>query len=135
MAGNLFYGTSIAPCILVFRKTKKDIEKENVLMINASKFYQPGRAQNLFLDEHAEEIAKIFKYRDEQQHISKIVSREEIEEQDWNLSLIRYIEPENDEKIIPLKEAKNNLKKAISDFNTSDLELKKLLIKEGILHD
>jgi len=135
MAENLFYGTSIAPCILVFRKTKKDIEKENVLMINASKFYQPGRAQNLFLDEHAEEIAKIFKYRDEQQHISKIVSREEIEEQDWNLSLIRYIEPENDEKIIPLKEAKNNLKKAISDFNTSDLELKKLLIKEGILHD
>lgn len=135
MAGNLFYGTSIAPCILVFRKTKRNPEKDNVLMINASKFYQPGRAQNLFLDEHAEEIAKIFKSREELQYVSKIVSRAEIKEQDWNLSVLRYIEPESEENIVPLKKAKKDLEKAIDDFKTADLELKQLLIKEGLLHD
>jgi type I restriction enzyme M protein len=135
MAGNLFYGTSIAPCILVFRKTKKKIEKDNILMINASKFYQPGRAQNFFLDEYAEQIAKIFKSREEQQYVSKIVSRDEIKEQDWNLGVHRYIEPENEEKIIPLKKVKKEVEETITNFKTADEELKKLLFNEGFLHD
>jgi type I restriction enzyme M protein len=133
MAGNLFYGTSIAPCILVFRKTKRKIEKDNVLMIDATKFYQSGRAQNLFLDEHADEITKIIKSREEIQHVSKIVSRDEIKEQKWNLSVIRYIEPENEKNIIPLKKAKKELEKSIADFKTADSELKQLLIKEELL--
>jgi type I restriction enzyme M protein len=135
MAGNLFYGTSIAPCILVFRKTKRKIEKDNVLMINASKFFQPGRAQNLFLNEHADELAKIFQSREEIQYVSKIISRDEIKEQDWNLSVLRYIEPESEEKIVPVNKAKKDLEKAIANFVTADLELKQLLIKEKFLDD
>jgi len=135
MAGNLFYGTSIAPCILVFRKTKRKIEKDNVLMINASKFFQPGRAQNLFLNEHADELAKIFQSREEIQYVSKIISRDEIKEQDWNLSVLRYIEPESEEKIVPVNKAKKDLEKAITNFVTADLELKQLLIKEKFLDD
>jgi type I restriction enzyme M protein len=135
MAENLFYGTSIAPCILVFRKTKRKIEKDNVLMINASKFFQPGRAQNLFLNEHANELAKIFQSREEIQYVSKIISRDEINEQDWNLSVLRYIEPESEEKIVPINKAKKDLEKAIANFVTADLELKQLLIKEKFLDD
>lgn len=53
---NLFYGTSLAACILVFRQTKpKDLRKK-VLIVDASKEFKKGRAQNELLAEHVNHI-------------------------------------------------------------------------------
>ena len=51
------------------------------------------------------------------------------------MSIPRYIEPESEEQIVPLKKAKKDLEKSIADFKTADSELKQLLIKEKFLHD
>ena len=67
------------------------------------------------------------------QHVSKIVKLSEIGEEDWNLSVSRYVEPESKEKIIPLEQASSDLKKAIDAFEKSEQELKKILENEKLL--
>ncbi|MHB8546668.1 MAG: type I restriction-modification system subunit M [Nitrosotalea sp.] len=130
---NLFYGTGIAPCLLVFKSEKNDKEKGNVLIIDASEIYEPGRAQNYFKEEHAQIIANIYQTREVRKHVSRIVQIDEIKENDWNLSVSKYIEPKSTEEIIPLDKAKTELEKAISDFKKADSKLRELLKKEGIL--
>ena len=58
---NIFYGTGISPCILIFRATKKSKEKQNVFMIDASNILEIGRAQNFLREEHADKIFQIYK--------------------------------------------------------------------------
>ena len=133
IAPNVFYGATIAPCILIFKHKKTESEKGNVLLINASEIYEPGRAQNYLNETHVNEILKIYKNREEKEHVSKIVKISEIAEQDWNLSVIRYIEPISKEKIIPLKQASSDLKQAINAFEKSEKELFQVIQKEKLL--
>ena len=133
IASNIFYGATIAPCILIFKQTKSKVEKGNVLLIDASEIYQKGRAQNFLEELHVNEIFEIYKKREEKEHVSKIVKISEIKEQDWNLSVTRYIEPKSKEKIIPLKQTTSELKQAIKNFEKSEIELEKVLKKENLL--
>jgi len=131
---NIFYGTSIAPCILVFRAKKKPIAKQNVFVINASDMYESGRAQNYLREDHAKEIHRIYKKREETDHISKIVCVSEIRKNDWNLSVGRYIEPKPTQEMIPIQQATAELKDAVKAFLASEKNLAKILKKEGLLH-
>jgi type I restriction enzyme M protein len=133
IASNIFYGATIAPCILIFKQTKSKVEKGNVLLIDASEIYQKGRAQNFLEESHVNEIFEIYKKREEKEHVSKIVKISELKEQDWNLSVTRYIEPKLKEKIIPLKQATSELKQVIKNFEKSEIELEKVLKKENLL--
>lgn len=133
LAFNIFYGATIAPCILIFKHKKSEIEKDNVLLINASEIYEKGRAQNYLREKHVDEIYKIYKNREEKKYISKIVQISEITKEDWNLSVTRYIEPISTEKIIPLKQASSELDEAIQEFEKSEKELEKVLKKENLL--
>jgi type I restriction enzyme M protein len=131
---NIFYGTSIAPCILIFKAKKKSYAKQNVFMINASDMYESGRAQNYLHVDHAKEIHRIYKKREEIDHVSKVVPVSEIRENDWNLNVNRYIEPKPMEEIIPIQQATTELKDAIKAFLDSEKNLAKILKKEGLLH-
>lgn len=133
IASNIFYGATIAPCILIFKHKKSKAEKGNVLLINASEIYEKGRAQNHLKESHVDEIYQIYKNREEKKHISKIIKISEIKKEDWNLSVTRYIESKSNKKIIPLKQASSELKEAIKDFEKSEAELEKILKKENLL--
>jgi type I restriction enzyme M protein len=133
LAPNIFYGATIAPCVLIFKHKKSDVEKDNVLLINASEIYEKGRAQNYLREKHVDEIYKIYKNREVKKHISKIVKISEIEKEDWNLSVTNYIDPISTEKIISLKQISSELNVAIKDFEKSEKELEKILKKENLL--
>ncbi|KPQ27642.1 MAG: type I restriction enzyme M protein [Marinobacter excellens HL-55] len=92
LAPNLFYGTGIPACILVLRnKGAKAPERQGkVLFINADREYYEGRAQNHLLPEHIEKIASTFEAFDEADNFSRIVSLEELRENDYNLNIRRY---------------------------------------------
>jgi len=130
---NIFYGTGLAPCVLIFKNRKNQQEKRNVLMINATEMYQPGRAQNYLRDNHVDRIFQIYQNRQEKQYLSKIVSIDEISENDWNLNVHKYIEPEPKEKIIPLKQASIDLKKSIKEFQESEKNLRRTLQKRKLI--
>jgi type I restriction enzyme M protein len=92
LPGNLFYGTGIPGCVLVFRsRGSKPPEREGkVIFINADAEYHAGRAQNYLLPEHIEKIAATFETFEDVPGYAKVVDIEVLEANDWNLNVRRY---------------------------------------------
>jgi len=99
-------------------------------MINASEMYERGRSQNFLRDEHVNEIFQIYSNRTEKQHVSKIIRTSEIVDEDWNLSILRYMEPRPTEDLPPLQKAAKDLENAIFSFQNSEKDLIKIFQKE-----
>ncbi|MCZ1009044.1 type I restriction-modification system subunit M [Streptomyces lydicus] len=97
LAPNLFYGTGIPACVLVLRAPgKKDPERRGkVLFINADRECHAERAQNVLLPEHVEKIVSTFHLpfdRCEVDRFSRVVSKEELAANDYNLNIRRYVD-------------------------------------------
>ncbi len=131
---NIFYGTPISPCILIFKAKKNPKRKQNVFMINASNMYERGRAQNHLRETHTNKIFQIYEKREEIQYVSKIIDISEIQENGWDLSISRYVEPIPSEKIIFNTNTKEELKNSLKLFLDSEKNLTSVLKKEGLLH-
>ena len=106
LPANLFFSTGIPVCILVLKKCKKE---DDVLFINASEHYEKGKRQNRLLDEHIKKIVETYQFRREEQGYSRRVSAEEIEQNDFNLNISRYVSVAKPEPEIDLEETHNNL--------------------------
>lgn len=100
LAPNLFFGTSIAVCILVLRKNKTD---KNTLFINANEELIKVTNKNMLSKENLENILKLYTDRVEVPHLSKLVSIEEIAKNDYNLSVSSYVEAKDTREIIDIK--------------------------------
>lgn len=90
----LFYGTGIPACIMVFNKQKPDSLKNKVFFINADNEYKEGKKQNMLRPEDIEKIATTFKNKDEIPGYSRLVDIEEIgnEKNDYSLNIRRYVD-------------------------------------------
>jgi type I restriction enzyme M protein len=90
----LFYGTSIPACILVLRSlgSKAAERKGKVLFINADRDYREGRAQNYLEPEHIEKIVSAYRLFEDVPAFARVVSREELAENDDNLNIRRYVD-------------------------------------------
>jgi len=133
LAPNLFYGTGLAACILIFRNKKPLPNKKKVLFIDSSGIYQKGRDQNSLLDEHIQKIYNLYKDYKDVAGFSKIATIEEIKENDYNLNIPLYVEPVIEEEEISLEEAFADFKKAVEESFLAEEKLKDLLIKEGLM--
>ncbi|GAB6187335.1 type I restriction-modification system subunit M [Thermopirellula anaerolimosa] len=110
LAPNLFYSTGIPVCILVLKKCKKF---DDVLFINAAELYEKGKRQNRLLPEHIDKIVETYQYRREVNEelpngalfVSRRVSMKEIEENDFNLNITRYVSTARPEPEIDLAQA------------------------------
>ncbi|BAS68180.1 type I restriction-modification system subunit M [Bathymodiolus septemdierum thioautotrophic gill symbiont] len=107
LPANLFFSTGIPVCILVLKKCKKP---DDVLMINASEHFEKGKRQNSLLPEHIEKIIDTYQYRKEEKRYSRRVSMEEIEKNDFNLNISRYVSTAKPEKQINLLAVNTELK-------------------------
>jgi type I restriction enzyme M protein len=99
LPANLFFSTGIPVCILVLKKCKKP---DNVLFINASEYFEKGKRQNQLLPEHIHKIIDTYQYRKEETRYSRQVDMEEIEKNDFNLNISRYVSTVEDEEEIDL---------------------------------
>jgi type I restriction enzyme M protein len=107
LPANLFYSTGIPVCILVLKKCKK---QDDVLFINASEKYKPGKRQNSLEEAHINQIIETYQHRPE--HIEKYarrVSMAEIEQNGYNLNISRYVSTSEDEVEINLSEVNKKL--------------------------
>ena len=75
-------------CILVLKKCKKP---DDVLFINAAEHFAKGKRQNQLTDEHIAKIIKTYQFREEEARYSRRVEMAEIEKNDFNLNISRYI--------------------------------------------
>lgn len=88
LPSNLFYSTGIPVCILVVKKCKKP---DHVLFINAAEHFVKGKRQNQLTEEHIAKIIKTYQFREEEARYSRRVGMAEIEKNDFNLNISRYI--------------------------------------------
>ncbi|MDD4073064.1 MAG: class I SAM-dependent DNA methyltransferase [Desulfobacterales bacterium] len=129
---NLFYGTGLAACILVFRETKPREHRQKVLFIDASKAFKTGRAQNELLPEHVENIRRWYQDYQDVEGVCRVVTLDEIRENDFNLNIPRYVEPVIEEESITVDQAISNLRESLSVAYAAEDRLNRLLKQYGI---
>jgi type I restriction enzyme M protein len=88
LPANLFYSTGIPVCILVLKRCKKP---SDVLFINAAEHFEKGKRQNVLRPEHIAKIVDTYRDRKEEVRYSRRVGMDEIEKNDFNLNISRYI--------------------------------------------
>jgi type I restriction enzyme M protein len=124
LAPNLFYSTGIPVCILVLKKCKKF---DDVLFINAAELYEKGKKQNVLLPEHIEKIVETYQFRREVQEklpsgllfASRRVSMQEIEENDFNLNITRYVSVAQDVEDIDLAQVHRQLQEVSAQSDSA----------------
>jgi len=99
LPANLFFSTGIPVCILVLKKCKKP---DDVLFINAAEEYEKGKRQNVLQPENINKIIDTYQFRKEEQRYSRRVSMDEIEKNDFNLNISRYVSTAESEAEIDL---------------------------------
>ena len=130
---NLFYGTGLAACILVFRDKKPKPHRNKVLFIDASGVIKSGRAQNELLPEHVTQIHEWYENYADVDGACRVVSMDEIRENDFNLNIPRYVETVIKEESITVDEALENLKQSLDTAYAAEDCLTILLKKAGVI--
>ena len=115
LPANLFYNTSIPTCIIVLKKHRAG---RDVLFIDASKKFEKGKKQNTMTDEHIDEIIDLYMNRETVDKESYLAGFEDIENNDFNLNIPRYVD--NFEK-----EEEVDLNALLADMRKTDEELEK----------
>lgn len=138
VASNLFYGTGIPACILVLRKERPEAHKDHVLIINAEEIYTKGRAQNTLSEQQADDIYDIYRQMrmkgpeaDDIEGVARWVPHSEIEENDFNLNIARYVQKPLEEETITVEEALKDFQQKLAALEAAEQELEALLLKEG----
>ena len=121
---NLFFGTSIATCIMVLKKSKKD---NSTLFIDATKECVKVTNNNKLTDENIENIVKIFTDRKDIDYVSKLVSNKEIGENDYNLSVSTYVEKEDTREKIDINVLNKEIDEIVARENVLREEIKKII--------
>jgi len=118
LPSNIFYGTSIPTCILVFKKCRE--HSDNILFIDASNDYEKAKNQNYLTNENIEKIIDTYANRKEIEKYSHLASMDEIKENDYNLNIPRYVDTFEEEETIDLDKVSSQLKALEIDMKTTD---------------
>jgi type I restriction enzyme M protein len=130
---NLFYGTGLAACILVVRQRKKKDRKKRVLIVDASREFKTGRAQNELLPEHVERICSWYRDYQDVEGIARVVTLDEIAGNDHNLNIPRYVEAKSTQEVLSVEEAKKRLRQSAEAAFAAEKNLISVLKREGLL--
>ncbi|MFV0531740.1 MAG: type I restriction-modification system subunit M [Flavobacteriales bacterium] len=129
LPSNLFYSTGIPVCILVLKKCKK---QDDVLFINAVEHYKKEKRQNTLSEKHIQSIVEAYKLRSDRERYSRKVSMVEIEKNNYNLNISRYVSTAEPEPIVDLKEVHTELERIERKINSSTNKHNEFLKELGL---
>ncbi|HDR8070749.1 TPA: type I restriction-modification system subunit M [Bacillus cereus] len=121
LPANIFFGTSIPTCILVFKKCRK--HDDNVIFIDASNEFEKGKNQNHLSDEHVEKIVETYLSRETIDKYSHAATLDEIKENDYNLNIPRYVDTFEEEEPVDLEAVARYLQEIDEEIAKVDEEL------------
>lgn len=130
LPANLFYGTSIPTCVLVFKKCRE--ENDDILFIDASQEFEKVKNQNKLRKSDIDKIVNTYINREEIDKYSHRASLEEIKENDFNLNIPRYVDTFEEEEPVDLDEVCKELEKISEEMKEVDAEIKKYCDELGI---
>lgn len=118
LPGNLFFGTSIATCIMVLKKSKAD---NSILFIDATNECVKVTNNNKLTEENIQAILTAFNERGDKEHFSRLVPYEEVANNSYNLSVSSYVEQEDTREVV--------------DITKLNAEIKEIVAREAVLRD
>ena len=118
LPSNVFYGTGIPTCILVFKKCRE--HSENILFIDASEHYEKVKTQNVLREEHIEKIVSTYRNRNTEDKYSYVSTMDEVIENEYNLNIPRYVDTFEEEVAVDLAAVSNELQSLESDIADID---------------
>lgn len=124
LPANLFYNTSIPTCIIVLKKHR---DGRDVLFIDASKKFNKGKKQNEMLDEHIDEVMNLYTKRETVEKEAFLASFEDIEKNDFNLNIPRYVDTFEEEEPIDLNMLLTDMKKTDEEIEKVEREFLSLM--------
>jgi type I restriction enzyme M protein len=133
LAPNLFYGTQLAGCVVVLRRRKPVARRKKVLVIDASRLFRKGRAQNFLDPEHSEQIVAWYRAFEDVEDCAKVASLDEIKKEDWTLNISRYVLPPIGADIPALPLAVEAFKTALAEARVAEDLLRTVLTEGGWL--
>ena len=108
---DLFFGTTIATCIIVLKKSKKD---NKTLFIDASAEFVRGGNKNKLTEENREKILNAFKERKDIKHFAKLVSNKTIAENDYNIAVSTYVAQKDTREVVDIKKLSAEIKEIVT---------------------
>lgn len=121
---NLFFGTSIATCIMVMKKSKNDT---NVVFIDASKEFQKVTNNNKLSSENIQNIVKYYQDRTDKQYAVKVASYDDVKANDYNLSVSTYVEKEDTREKIDIKTLNAKIDEIVKHENELRAAISKII--------
>lgn len=132
LPANCFQGTPIPVCCMVLKKERNG-NSDNICFIDASKDFEKGDTQNYITDEHIEKIVTAYKNRVDIDKYCHIATLKEVEENDYNLNIPRYVDTFEEEQEIDIIAVQKQLKQHKEESKALDEELNSYLSQLGLL--
>lgn len=127
LPANLFYGTSIPTCVLVFKGRHARSNRHDVLFIDASKHFEKGKNQNKLTAKNIDEIVKAYTDRNDVDKYAHVATLDEIKENDYNLNIPRYVDTFEEVPVKPLSQIATELNDVQKDIDTTNAKLLDML--------
>jgi type I restriction enzyme M protein len=121
LPANVFYGTTIPTCILVFKKCRQD--DNTVLFIDASNDFEKAKNQNNLTDKHVKKIVSAYEKRETVDKYSYVATLDEIKENEYNLNIPRYVDTFEEEEQISLDEVATAIQQTQKEIMQAEKEL------------
>lgn len=131
LPANIFYGTSIPTCILVFKKCRET--PDNILFIDASKEFEKVKNQNLLRDDHITKIVETYRNRTVIEKYSHLASLKEVAGNDYNLNIPRYVDTFEEQEEIDIQKVMFEIKKLEATRANLDKEIDVYLKELGLV--
>jgi type I restriction enzyme M protein len=128
---NLFYGTGIPAAVLILNRNKPKERKDKVLFIHATEYFEAGKNQNKLREEDIARITKAFNDYKDIERFARVVPREEIKGNDYNLNISRYVDITEPEPRINVKEALAKLRGLERERDTAKKKMDESLKELG----
>lgn len=124
---NIFYGTQLAACVMVFKQNKEADKKGKVLFIDASDQVRVGRAQNYLEPDHVKQIHAWYNAFVDVENYVKVATFNDLVEHDFNLNITLYVEKIMEDNLPSVEEAFSDLKTAWEASQKAEEKFKEIL--------
>jgi type I restriction enzyme M protein len=130
LPANLFFGTGIPAVILILKKNR--INKDILFIDSSSEDVEKGKNQNILTTENISKIIETYRNRSEIEKYSHVATLEEIQENDYNLNIPRYVDTFEEEEPVDIEATKANISKIENELITIKTQMSAYLKELGL---
>ncbi|MEY8380188.1 type I restriction-modification system subunit M [Ileibacterium valens] len=132
LPANLFYGASIPTIIMILKKNKPS---KDILFIDASQYFKKAKNKNVLTEEDIDRIVKAYEERKDIEKYAHVASLKEVQENDYNLNIPRYVDTSEEEEEIDIQEVLKSLHEIDKEIEELNKVINEDLISLGIIKE